>query len=44
MKKYYEKLFVLLLLFVTTFALVSCKDVDLELEAPTNVTITEDFD
>lgn len=36
-----KKLFVLILLFVTTFALVSCKDVDPELEAPTNVTITE---
>lgn len=36
-----KKLFVLILLFVTTFALVSCKDVDLELETPTNVTITE---
>lgn len=36
-----KKLFVLLLLLVTTFALVSCDDVDLELEAPTNVSIAE---
>ncbi|MFP4177907.1 MAG: hypothetical protein ACLFTZ_04000, partial [Acholeplasmataceae bacterium] len=36
-----KKLFVLLLLLVATFALVSCRDQDPELESPADVTITD---